>query len=88
MLPVLVWALLVWNVLTFALYGLDKWKAKKGAWRIPEAWLLWPLALGGCIGGWLAMSAFRHKTRKVAFRVWAVLATLVNGAWLWLWFRQ
>lgn len=80
--------LLVWNVLTFGLYGLDKRKARTGARRIPEAWLLWPLALGGCVGGWLGMSLFRHKTKKLSFRVWAALATLVNALWLWLWLRR
>ena len=80
--------LLAWNVVTFVLYGVDKRRARLGARRLPEAWLLWPLALGGVAGGWLAMSVFRHKTKKTSFRVKAVLASLVNVLWLWLWLRE
>lgn len=86
--PLALWALLIWNALTFALYGIDKHKARRGSRRMPEAHLLWPLAFGGLFGGWLGMSVFRHKTRKVSFRVKAVLASLVNAVWLWLWIRS
>jgi len=75
------------NVFTFLLFGWDKWKAGRGGWRVPEAQLLLASALTGAVGGWLAMSVFRHKTRKTSFRVKMMLATLVNGAWLWLWWR-
>ena len=52
--------LLVINVLTFAVYGVDKWKARRGRWRVPEATLMGLAALGGSVGAWLAMQLFRH----------------------------
>jgi uncharacterized membrane protein YsdA (DUF1294 family) len=56
------------NVLTFAVYGVDKWKARQGRWRVPEATLLGLAALGGSAGAWVAMQLFRHKTKKNKFR--------------------
>ena len=66
--------LIVANLAAFALFGLDKWKAKRkarrpGVWRIREkTLLLWALA-GGSVGGLLGMRVFRHKTRKPRFAV-------------------
>jgi uncharacterized membrane protein YsdA (DUF1294 family) len=56
------------NVVTFVFYGLDKWKARRGRWRIPEAALLWLAVLGGSVGALLAMWLFRHKTKHNKFR--------------------
>lgn len=47
--------------------GLDKRKAQKGAWRIPEKSLFLPVILGGGIGGILGMKFFRHKTKHWYF---------------------
>lgn len=55
------------NVAAFVLYGIDKHRAKRGAWRIPEKTLLGAAALGGGVGALLGMRAFRHKTRKLKF---------------------
>ena len=64
------------NVVTFFLYGVDKRKAKKGQWRVPEKTLfLFPL-LGGSLGGILGMKAFHHKTKHWYFR-WGLPAILV-----------
>ena len=60
--------LLAINVLTFAVYGEDKWKARQGRWRVPEATLLGLAALGGSAGAWVAMQLFRHKTKTNKFR--------------------
>lgn len=60
--------LLVVNVLAFVVYGVDKWKARRGRWRVPEATLLGLAALGGSMGAWLAMQLFRHKAQKKWFR--------------------
>lgn len=57
------------NLLAFVLYGVDKLKAKKGAWRIPEATLLLVAFLGGSLGALLGMEVFRHKTKHAKFRV-------------------
>lgn len=56
------------NVLTFVIYGADKWKARRGRWRIPESALLWFAVLGGSVGALSAMWLFRHKTKHNKFR--------------------
>lgn len=60
--------LLIVNVIAFALFGLDKFKAHRGQWRIPEAVLLASAVIGGSIGAIAGMFVFRHKTRKDIFR--------------------
>ena len=64
----LIYYLLAVNVLTFIVYGVDKWKARSGRWRVPEATLMGLAALGGSVGAWMAMQLFRHKTQKKKFR--------------------
>ena len=59
--------LLAINVIAFLAMGIDKRKAKKGAWRIPEATLMSLVLLGGGIGGIAGMYTFRHKTKKPKF---------------------
>ena len=51
------------NVVTFFMYGIDKWKAKKSRWRIREAALLGLAVLGGSMGAWLGMKVWHHKTQ-------------------------
>ena len=60
--------LVVVNVLAFALYGIDKYKAKAGAWRIPEKTLLGIAVLGGSVGAIAGMKTFHHKTKHWYFR--------------------
>ncbi len=55
------------NLLTFFVMWLDKRKAKKGKWRIPENTLLVFVLLGGGIGGIAGMYLFHHKTQKMKF---------------------
>jgi uncharacterized membrane protein YsdA (DUF1294 family) len=50
MLAMLIYYLITINVLTFIVYGVDKWKARRGRWRVPEATLLGLTALGGSVG--------------------------------------
>lgn len=57
------------NLVTFLLYGIDKWKAKNGQWRISEANLLWLAVIGGSIGALLGMKAWRHKTMHKKFTI-------------------
>lgn len=59
--------LLVINVVTFVMFGIDKWKAVHGQWRIKIVTLLGLSFLGGAVGGLLAMYTFRHKTQKAYF---------------------
>ena len=61
--------LLVINLIAFLAMGLDKWKAKRDAWRIPEQTLMSLVLLGGGIGGIAGMYTFRHKTKKPRFFV-------------------
>ncbi len=61
--------LLLANVVTFITYGIDKYKAKKGKWRISEATLLLMAVFGGSIGAWLGMKAFHHKTMHKKFYI-------------------
>jgi uncharacterized membrane protein YsdA (DUF1294 family) len=55
------------NVLTFLLYSIDKRKAQKGKWRIPEETLIWLAIVGGSIGALIGMYLFRHKTKHRKF---------------------
>lgn len=57
------------NLFAFALMGVDKAKARNGAWRIPEKVLFLSALLGGSVGAWLGMYAFRHKTKHWYFVV-------------------
>ena len=59
--------LAVVNVVAFALYGIDKYKARKGLWRIPESSLLMLAAVGGSMGAWSGMKYFPHKTKHLKF---------------------
>ena len=59
--------LLAVNIVTFLLYGIDKYKAKKGKWRISEATLLTMAAIGGSIGAWAGMRLWHHKTMHKKF---------------------
>ena len=61
--------LVIINVITFVMFGVDKYKAIRQEWRIRESTLLGLALIGGSIGGWLAMYIFHHKTKKVKFFV-------------------
>jgi uncharacterized membrane protein YsdA (DUF1294 family) len=69
-----------WNVITFALYGMDKYRAKNNKWRISEATLIACAFLMGGIGSFLGMQIFRHKTKHMKFRILVPLAVIVNIA--------
>ena len=60
--------LLLINLIGFLAMFLDKQKAKKGKWRIPESTLLLLAVLGGSIGAWLGMRVWRHKTQHKKFK--------------------
>ena len=79
-------AILIWNLLVFMIYGTDKSKAKRGAWRIPEKYLLSFAFLCGGFGAWLAGVTFHHKTRKWYFKtVWflGIVTTIVALYLIW-----
>ena len=66
--PVLIAYLIVIHLVTLFAFIIDKKKAKRSKWRIPEATLLGLAALGGSIGAWLGMRLWRHKTLHNKFR--------------------
>lgn len=65
---ILTYYFLAINLITFIVYGIDKYKAKKAKWRIPEATLLLMAAIGGSIGAWLGMKVWHHKTLHKKFK--------------------
>ena len=65
----LVYWTLIFNIIAFTLYGLDKSFAKKGRRRISEKSLIFWAVIGGSIGAFLGMQIFRHKTKKPKFKI-------------------
>jgi uncharacterized membrane protein YsdA (DUF1294 family) len=63
-----IYYLVIINIVTFLVYGIDKWKARKAMWRVREASLLMLAVLGGNIGAWLGMKVWHHKTQHKKFR--------------------
>ena len=66
------------NVITFVVYGIDKLKAKKGKWRIPEGTLLLLAIVGGSIGAWCGMKVWHHKTMHKKFKYGVPLILLIQ----------
>ena len=65
---IILYYLLAVNIATFFLYGIDKYKARKGRWRISEATLLMMAVIGGSIGAWSGMRLWHHKTMHKKFK--------------------
>jgi len=76
--------LVVINIVTFFVYGIDKWKAKKSKWRVPEATLLGLAVIGGSIGAWLGMKTWHHKTLHRKFRYGVPLILIAQIALFFL----
>ena len=70
--------LLIVNALGMLFMLIDKQKARRGAWRIPEATLLTLAALGGSAGCIAGMYLFRHKTKHLKFTVGLPLLLMFN----------
>jgi len=75
-----IYILICINVLTFLVYGIDKWKAKQGSWRISEATLLLLAVIGGSIGALLGMQVWHHKTMHKKFKYGLPLILLAQIA--------
>ena len=61
--------LAVITLVTFFLFGIDKYKAKKSKWRVKESTLIWLAVFGGSVGAWLGMKVWHHKTQHNKFRI-------------------
>lgn len=84
----LLFYLLYVNGAGFLLMGLDKRRAKRGKWRIPEKTLFLPPLLGGTPGAIAGMHVFHHKTKHRYFRYGLpALLVLQLGAAGWLWWK-
>ncbi len=66
------------TIVTFVLYGVDKAKAKKGKWRIPEKTLLLFAACFGGLGAFLGMKIFRHKTKHTSFKIIVPVSMIIQ----------
>lgn len=92
-LPAPAWQLLgvligVMSLFLFGMMGIDKHKARRGAWRISEKTLFVFALLFGAAGGTLGMHLFHHKTRHWYFRIgFPVLAAAQLGLWVVLLLR-
>ena len=80
--------LILVNAIAFLLMLIDKQKAKKKKWRIPEATLMGSAAIGGSIGALAGMYTFRHKTKHPKFTICVpvilVLQLILAVAVIWL----
>jgi uncharacterized membrane protein YsdA (DUF1294 family) len=74
----LLYYLIAINIVTFLVYGIDKWKAKQGSWRISEATLLILAVIGGSIGALLGMKVWRHKTQHKKFKYGLPLILIIQ----------
>ncbi|MDF1800230.1 MAG: DUF1294 domain-containing protein [Planctomycetota bacterium] len=79
-------ALALVNLVGFGAFGLDKWRARRGAWRTPEKTLVLFAVAGGWIGTWAGLKLFRHKSSKRSFQIKLALGTAANlGLWIAAW---
>ena len=74
----MIYYLLLINIVTFLVFVIDKRRAVKRKWRIPEKTLLGLSLIGGSAGGLIAMYYFRHKIRKPAFAYGLPMMLLVQ----------
>ena len=80
----LLYYLIVINIVTFLVYGIDKWKAKQGSRRISEVSLLILAVIGGCIGALLGMKIWHHKTMHKKFKYGLPMILLAQIALIYL----
>ncbi|MGN0154437.1 MAG: DUF1294 domain-containing protein [Lachnospiraceae bacterium] len=76
--------LIIVNVIGFVLMGIDKRKAIRHKWRIPESTLFLVAILGGSVGTWIGMYTFRHKTKHIQFVVGVPLIFVIQTGLVYL----
>lgn len=83
----LIYAFVV-NIFCFLLFGIDKFKAKRNFWRIPE-WVLLTCALvGGSVGALAGMFLFRHKIKHLKFIILVPLFFILHLVLLYFLIQQ
>ena len=75
---------LVWNLIVFFIYGIDKSKARREARRISEKFLLLVALIFGAVGAMFGMVVFNHKTSKMKFRILVPLLVVLNLVLGWI----
>ncbi len=73
----MIWYLVIINIVAFILYGIDKNLAKKHLYRISEYSLLAFSFFGGCLGSFLGMKVFHHKTKKFTFWFFNIIFLII-----------
>ncbi len=76
------------NLITFTVYGVDKWRAREGRWRIQESTLLLLAAVGGTPGAFLGMLCFHHKTKHLKFMAGVPLIFVLQIICIWFLFYR
>ena len=72
--------ILLFSLISFVLFGIDKYKARHGLWRISERTLLLSAFFFGGIGAFLGMRVFRHKTQHLCFRILVPVFMVLQAA--------
>ena len=74
----IIFLIIIWNIIVFAIYGIDKKNARNNKRRVPEKTLIGMAFFCGGIGAFLGMRIFRHKTRVLKFRILIPLLVFIN----------
>ncbi len=77
--------LIIINIITFIIFGLDKYYAIKGRFRISETTLFCLCIIGGSFLGYIGMKVFRHKTKKTYFRIGVPLIMILEAILIIKW---
>ncbi|MGI6730792.1 MAG: DUF1294 domain-containing protein [Anaerovoracaceae bacterium] len=76
--------MIVWNLITFLMMGIDKYKSIRGMWRISEKTLLTVAFAMGAFGSIVGSTLWRHKTKTWKFRILLPIALIFNLAVIFL----
>lgn len=80
--------LVVINIITFIIYGIDKWKAQRNRWRISERMLLFLAIIGGSVGALAGMYTFHHKTLHKKFTIGVPLILVIQVMIFYLYYGK
>ena len=80
--------LVVMNIITFIIYGIDKWKAQRNRWRISERMLLFLAIIGGSVGALAGMYTFHHKTLHKKFTIGVPLILVIQVMIFYLYYGK